>query len=253
MFLDSLKGPSPPAAGGGGQFADAVRVAGGARGDGGRRRRRPRQAQRHDVGRQSRRQDRLPRQGGRRVGAVPSDRSRTVRARREWGGGGGRVAQEEISVEVVRKKAVASGDVTALAGVMHQRAGHVVFEDAVEQRVRHPRRLAAVAEVRAQHSEFLPLRERLQTTRKAFWALLMPLIIIGVVLWVFLNRTRVGMMIRAGVDDRAMLAASGVNVQLVFAITFAIGAGLAGLAGLQPLQDGPAGGPAVWPRFLRGF
>ena len=51
-------------------------------------------------------------------------------------------------------------------------------------------------------------------------------------LWLFLNRTRVGMMIRAGVDDRGMLAASGVNVQMVFAITFAIGAGLAGFAGV---------------------
>ena len=57
-------------------------------------------------------------------------------------------------------------------------------------------------------------------------------ITIGVALWLFLNRTRVGMMIRAGVDDRAMLAASGVNVNLVFAITFAIGAGLAGLGGV---------------------
>src|SRR6266550_2812630 len=51
-------------------------------------------------------------------------------------------------------------------------------------------------------------------------------IAIGCILWWFLNRTRVGMMIRAGVDDRGMLAASGVNVQRVFAITFAIGAGL---------------------------
>ncbi len=57
-------------------------------------------------------------------------------------------------------------------------------------------------------------------------------IVIGCVLWWFLNRTRVGMMIRAGVDDRAMLAASGVNVQMVFAITFAIGAGLAGFGGV---------------------
>lgn len=57
-------------------------------------------------------------------------------------------------------------------------------------------------------------------------------IAIGVALWLFLNRTRVGMMIRAGVDDRGMLAASGVNVNLVFAITFAIGAGLAGLGGV---------------------
>ncbi|HEV8225655.1 MAG TPA: branched-chain amino acid ABC transporter permease [Methylomirabilota bacterium] len=55
---------------------------------------------------------------------------------------------------------------------------------------------------------------------------------IGVLLWLFLNRTRVGMMIRAGVDDRGMLAAAGVNVQSVFAITFAIGAGLAGFAGV---------------------
>jgi branched-chain amino acid transport system permease protein len=57
-------------------------------------------------------------------------------------------------------------------------------------------------------------------------------IAIGVALWLFLNRTRVGMMIRAGVDDRAMLAAAGVNVNLVFAITFALGAGLAGIGGV---------------------
>ncbi|WP_280151318.1 branched-chain amino acid ABC transporter permease [Piscinibacter sp. XHJ-5] len=55
---------------------------------------------------------------------------------------------------------------------------------------------------------------------------------IGVGLWLLLNRTRVGMMIRAGVDDRAMLAAAGVDVNLVFAITFALGAGLAGLGGV---------------------
>jgi branched-chain amino acid transport system permease protein len=57
-------------------------------------------------------------------------------------------------------------------------------------------------------------------------------IVIGVLLWLLLNRTRVGMMIRAGVDDRAMLAAAGVNVNLVFVITFALGAGLAGLGGV---------------------
>jgi len=62
---------------------------------------------------------------------------------------------------------------------------------------------------------------------------LLPLgILIGVLLWLFLNRTRVGMMIRAGVDDRAMLAATGVNVNMVFAVTFAIGAGLAGFGGV---------------------
>ena len=57
-------------------------------------------------------------------------------------------------------------------------------------------------------------------------------IVIGVGLWLMMNRTRIGTMIRAGVDDRAMLSASGVNVHVVFAIVFAIGAGLAGFAGV---------------------
>jgi branched-chain amino acid transport system permease protein len=57
-------------------------------------------------------------------------------------------------------------------------------------------------------------------------------IAIGVGLWLLLNRTRIGAMIRAGVDDRGMLAAAGVNVNLVFAATFALGAGLAGLGGV---------------------
>lgn len=75
----------------------------------------------------------------------------------------------------------------------------------------------------------LPIVVRYPTYRLV---LLATAIVIGVALWLFLNRTKVGMMIRAGVDDRAMLSASGVNVQMVFAITFAIGAGLAGFAGV---------------------
>jgi branched-chain amino acid transport system permease protein len=75
----------------------------------------------------------------------------------------------------------------------------------------------------------LPLIRAYSTYRLS----LLPIgIAIGVALWLFLNRTRVGMMIRAGVDDRAMLAAAGINVNLVFATTFAIGAGLAGLGGV---------------------
>lgn len=57
-------------------------------------------------------------------------------------------------------------------------------------------------------------------------------VVIGLALWLLLNRSRIGMMIRAGVDDRAMLSATGVNVHLVFAAVFAIGAGLAGFAGV---------------------
>ena len=55
---------------------------------------------------------------------------------------------------------------------------------------------------------------------------------VGVGLWWLLNKTRLGMTIRAGVDDRGMLAASGVNVNWVFAVTFMLGAGLAGFGGV---------------------
>ena len=61
---------------------------------------------------------------------------------------------------------------------------------------------------------------------------LLSAIVIGIGLWLLINRTRIGSMIWAGVDDRDMLAASGVNVHFVFAIVFALGAGLAGLAGV---------------------
>jgi branched-chain amino acid transport system permease protein len=57
-------------------------------------------------------------------------------------------------------------------------------------------------------------------------------VLIGIAMWLALNRTRVGMMVRAGVDDRDMLAATGVPIQLVFVVVFALGAGLAGIAGV---------------------
>ena len=78
-------------------------------------------------------------------------------------------------------------------------------------------------------STTLPIVAKYSTYRLV---LLAASVLIGVGLWFFLTKTRIGMMIRAGVDDRGMLAASGTNVQLVFAITFAIGAGLAGFAGV---------------------
>lgn len=56
-------------------------------------------------------------------------------------------------------------------------------------------------------------------------------LMIGVLLYLLLKRTRFGMILRAGVDDRAMLSALGVNVQLVFAGAFLLGAMLAGYAG----------------------
>jgi branched-chain amino acid transport system permease protein len=74
-------------------------------------------------------------------------------------------------------------------------------------------------------------------------AILASAIVIGVLMWLALNRTRVGMLVRAGVDDRDMLSATGVRVQLIFVMVFAFGAGLAGFAGViggtfQSIQPG---------------
>lgn len=57
-------------------------------------------------------------------------------------------------------------------------------------------------------------------------------IVVGIAMWLLLNRTRIGMLIRAGVDDRDMLSATGVRIQTVFLGVFAFGAGLAGVAGV---------------------
>ena len=56
---------------------------------------------------------------------------------------------------------------------------------------------------------------------------------IGLLLWLLLNRTKLGMIIRAGIDDRDMLSALGVDVPRIFLLVFALGAGLAGLAGVM--------------------
>ncbi len=63
-------------------------------------------------------------------------------------------------------------------------------------------------------------------------AILAGAVLVGVGMWLALNRTRIGMLIRAGVDDRDMLAATGVPIEVIFAAVFAFGAGLAGIAGV---------------------
>lgn len=57
-------------------------------------------------------------------------------------------------------------------------------------------------------------------------------VLIGLGMWYVLNKSKLGMLIRAGVDDREILAASGVRIQLIFVFVFAFGAGLAGIAGV---------------------
>jgi branched-chain amino acid transport system permease protein len=57
-------------------------------------------------------------------------------------------------------------------------------------------------------------------------------LLIGIGLWLVFKRTRFGKIVRAGVDDRDMVSALGVNVNLVFAGAFFIGALLAGFGGV---------------------
>ena len=72
------------------------------------------------------------------------------------------------------------------------------------------------------------------TLRYPFYRLVVLAIslVIGAALWLALHKTKFGAMIRAGVDDRGMLSATGVNVRLLFVGVFAIGGLLAGLSGV---------------------
>ena len=57
--------------------------------------------------------------------------------------------------------------------------------------------------------------------------------------WLLMNRTPVGMKLRAIIQDRSVAASFGINAKRVYALTFAYGAGLAGLAGalVSPLKS----------------
>ena len=68
-------------------------------------------------------------------------------------------------------------------------------------------------------------------------------VVVAAALFVLIARTRLGVRIRAGQSDREMVAALGVNIRRLYTVVFAIGAGLAGLAGaligsLQSVQVG---------------
>jgi branched-chain amino acid transport system permease protein len=57
--------------------------------------------------------------------------------------------------------------------------------------------------------------------------------IVAIGLYIVVVHTRAGMWVRAGASNRPMASALGVDVQLVFSMVFAIGAALAGLAGIM--------------------
>jgi len=73
------------------------------------------------------------------------------------------------------------------------------------------------------------------------------LIVIGLLvalgLGLLISRTRIGIQIRAGENDREMIAALGVDISRLYTLVFALGAALAGLAGalvgaIQSVQVG---------------
>ncbi|HWG79295.1 MAG TPA: branched-chain amino acid ABC transporter permease [Stellaceae bacterium] len=57
-------------------------------------------------------------------------------------------------------------------------------------------------------------------------------VVIAAALWLMLERTRLGAMIRAGVDDAPMARVTGIRVSRLFTIVFCLGAALAGFAGV---------------------
>jgi branched-subunit amino acid ABC-type transport system permease component len=57
-------------------------------------------------------------------------------------------------------------------------------------------------------------------------------LVLALVLWLFLDRTRLGAIVRAGVSDAEMVSGLGINIHVVFMAVFAVGTALAALAGV---------------------
>ncbi len=64
-------------------------------------------------------------------------------------------------------------------------------------------------------------------------AIIIIAMVVAVALWLLLDRTRLGAMIRAGVDDPDMARVVGIKVSRLFTIVFSLGAGLAAVAGIM--------------------
>ncbi|QDL94028.1 branched-chain amino acid ABC transporter permease (plasmid) [Paroceanicella profunda] len=58
-------------------------------------------------------------------------------------------------------------------------------------------------------------------------------LLVALGLWALINRTRIGMLVRAGSTNREMVRALGVDIRLLYTVVFGLGALLAGLAGFM--------------------
>lgn len=61
--------------------------------------------------------------------------------------------------------------------------------------------------------------------------ILLVAVLLGVGLWLMIQKTRIGQIIRAGVNDRTMVSALGIPVEKVFTLVFVLGGFLVGLSG----------------------
>lgn len=79
-------------------------------------------------------------------------------------------------------------------------------------------------------STMIIMEGRIRVFNEIFVPIVGAVVLIGV--WLLLQRSRLGMIIRAGVQDREMVEALGINVRRVFTQVFALGVGLAALGGV---------------------
>jgi branched-chain amino acid transport system permease protein len=68
-------------------------------------------------------------------------------------------------------------------------------------------------------------------------------LLVAAILFILVTRTRLGMLIRAGASNRNMVEALGVNINRLFLVVFALGAAMAGLAGMliAPITEASIG------------
>jgi branched-chain amino acid transport system permease protein len=68
-------------------------------------------------------------------------------------------------------------------------------------------------------------------------------LMVAAILYLLVSKTRLGMLIRAGASNRTMVEALGININRLFLIVFALGAAMAGLAGMliAPITEASIG------------
>ncbi|KXC06323.1 branched-chain amino acid ABC transporter permease [Microbacterium hominis] len=69
-----------------------------------------------------------------------------------------------------------------------------------------------------------------------YWVLMLAAAVVLIALVLFLKKTRYGMIIRAGVENRSMVTALGIDVRRSFTLVFAIGGAAAGIGGVLAMH-----------------